>query len=69
MRAYPHQGGIFQGSQAPMKFLQQFTLFWHEFDFNLFSYFLSNRGILPITQNMQGMFTYHRKKHIGTAGN
>ena len=37
MCAYPHQDGMFQGSQAPTKFVQQFMLFWREFDFNVFS--------------------------------
>ena len=59
------QGGIFPGSQgarlprnlqAPTKSWQQFTLFWCEFDFKVFLYFLSNEGILPITHSMQEIF-------------
>ena len=72
------QGGIFPGNQGPRfprnlrahtKFLQQFTLFWREFDFKVYQYFLSNEGILPITHNMQEIFSCHRKKLLGTASN
>ena len=59
------QGGILAGSQgarlprniqAHTKFFQEFTLFWREFDFKVFPYFLSNEGILSITHNMQENF-------------
>ena len=59
------QGGKFPGSQgarlprniqAHTKFFQEFTLFWREFDFKVFPYFLSNEGILSITHNMQENF-------------
>ena len=69
------QGGKFPGSQgarlprniqAHTKFFQEFTLFWREFDFKVFPYFLSNEGILPIRHNLQVIFSCHRKKHLGT---
>ena len=72
------QGGILAGNQgarfprnlqAHTKFWQKFTLFWREFDFKVFPYFLSNEGILPITHNMQEIFSCHRKKLLGTASN
>ena len=55
--------------QAHMKFLQQFTLFWREFDFKVYQYFLSNEGILPITHNMQEIFSCHRKKFLVSGRN
>ena len=65
--------------QAHTKFLQQFTLFWCEFDFKVFLYFLSNKGILPITHNMQEILffailpkqviNYHKKKFLVTKRN
>ena len=64
------QGGILAGNQgarlprnfqAHTKFLQKFTLFWREFDFKLFPYFLSSEGILPIKHNMQELFSCQRK--------
>ena len=69
------QGGIFQGNQgarfprnlqAHTKFLLQFTLFCREFDIKIFLYFLLNEEILPISHNIQKIFSYHRKKHLGT---
>ena len=72
------QGGIFPGNQgarfprnlqAHTKFLQQFTLFWREFDFKVYQYFLSNEGILPITHNMQEIFSCHRKKFLVSGRN
>ena len=47
------KGGIFPGSQEARLPLQLFTLFWREFDFKVYLYFLSNAGILSITHNMK----------------
>ena len=44
-------------------------LFWHEFDFKVCPYFLSNEGIHPVTHNKQEIFSCHRKKHLSTASN
>ena len=70
------QGGIFSGEPGsrPTKFLQQFTLFWREFDFKVYQYFLSNEGFLPITHNMQEILSQeeiscHRKKLLVTGTN
>ena len=67
--SHPSQDGIFRGSQgvrlpqnlqASMEFVQQFTLFWREFDFKVFLYFPPKKGFFLL-------HTTCRKKHLGTA--
>ena len=55
---------IFSGS--PKTFAENHTV-WHEFDFKVFPYILSNEGILPITHNMQKKYFCNRKKDLGTS--